>query len=87
MKVFTSIAFASAALSFSLSAVAEPFALTNENAVLSVDARGWFVGLSERATGRVLADGEEPFVSGTSLLFIPCVLWIINYPHGEQSVS
>ena len=63
MKASASIAFASAALSFSLFAVAEPIALTNENAVLSIDARGWFAGLAERATGRVLADGEEPFVS------------------------
>ena len=43
-------------------ASAGAFSLTNENVVLSMDARGWTTRLVERATGRVLADGSAPFV-------------------------
>ena len=38
------------------------FTLTNENAMLSIDGRGWFSKLVERATGRVLADGAVSFL-------------------------
>ena len=38
------------------------FSLTNEHVVLSIDAGGWATQLTERATGRVLADGRIPFV-------------------------
>lgn len=38
------------------------FALTNDLAILSVDAQGWSTQLVERASGRVLADGRVPFI-------------------------